>query len=252
MTGSGVRWGRYEGLRVVYDESVPNVIPERIEGPLLERLSQVNQAYAIAYRDRLIAEVLMELGVQRNLDIGCDFGSLVATLSHFGIKSSGIDPAAEAVQAARASGLDVTYGSIEELLESEEGHLAAFCNGEGLASVSCLNIAHVRWADEQARWSFLKALVRHADFTIVTLTSGDVKRLSRVTGCRVVTRLSNRLGSYSKARATLEQYGYRAFGNPLLDAVLRSASRLKPNRVLFPDKIRPYASLVVVLSKSIG
>lgn len=50
----------------------------------------------------------------RYLDVGCGIGTMVAVMSRLGMQAQGVEPSAVAAQKARAAGLDVFAGTLED------------------------------------------------------------------------------------------------------------------------------------------
>jgi SAM-dependent methyltransferase len=248
-SGDHLLWSRYEGLSVTYDKKVPHISALRSAPLRIDRLSAINQATAISYRDKLVVEMLVELGVRSLIDVGCDFGSLLSWARYRDIDAVGIDPDTRARELAKAAGLSVYDGSVQQICETSGGSFGAYSHAlsKGPLAISSLGFTHVRWVDEELRFRFLEVLLASADYVVVSLDSRDTSRLLERTGASLVVRLSHRSGRFSRFASVKGQYGYWSLGLSVWDnLVAKLRSHLPRNRV-FPERILSYASLVVIL-----
>jgi hypothetical protein len=87
-----IDWGRYKGLSVRRNIGGITFIDGGLDRDRDQVFSNVNQKYAIAYRDELISVRLAELGCEKLVDFGCDFGSLLFHAELKDICAVGVEP----------------------------------------------------------------------------------------------------------------------------------------------------------------
>ena len=255
-------WSRYEGLFI--DKAS---IAESINGDSLdfsnERASLLNQKFAIQYRDELISNSLGMLGVTRIVDVGCDFGSLLLAAQKVGIEALGIDPSSEAVSLCHNAGLAAIEGRYQDFSHDaivrkrvEKFLWPAYPpppkKGRGKRAIALLNILHTAPTNSPL-WEWISGDLMGVDFLIVTAQRRQIEKL-RNAGWRVRTKIGPHRKVLRLHEAHVLQYGRTFFtdGRALFSAVEEKLWRFFQGSFEFPDKIRVYTDLVVILERFPG
>jgi len=242
-------WGRYQHYRIKPGSNCSKIQINSRGFSLIDRLSLINRAVAIQHRDMLIVETLAEFGVKQLIDIGCDFGSLLAQAREFGIGAVGLDPDPEARELAKAAGLKVQDGSVQKILKMQENPFSNYldnCMNAPIA-ITALNFTHVPWIDDKLRFRFIELMLENAQYVAVSLSSRDTRKLVSKTGASVVMRLSHRNGNYSKSASCRSQYGWPSLGFKIGNLAIARIMSYSPRKFKYPDCIHAYSSLVVIL-----
>lgn len=249
MTRDNIIWSRYQHYRIKPGSNSPQIQIDSRGLSLIDRLSLINRAIAIQHRDMLIVETLAEFGVKQLIDIGCDFGSLLAQAREYGIEAVGLDPDPAACELAKAAGLKVQDGSVQKILKMQDNPFSIYldnCMNAPIA-ITALNFTHVRWTDDESRFRFIGIMLENAQYVAVSLSSRDTRKLVSKTGASVVMRLSHRNGNYSKSASCRSQYGWPSLGFKIGNLAIARIMSYSPRKYKYPDCIHAYASLVVIL-----
>jgi hypothetical protein len=249
MTRDNIIWSRYQHYRIKPGSNSPQIQIDSRGLSLIDRLSLINRAIAIQHRDMLIVETLAEFGVKQLIDIGCDFGSLLAQAREYGIEAVGLDPDPAACELAKAAGLKVQDGSVQKILKMQDNPFSIYldnCMNAPIA-ITALNITHARWTDDESRFRFIGIMLENAQYVAVSLSSRDTRKLVSKTGASVVMRLSHRNGNYSKSASCRSQYGWPSLGFKIGNLAIARIMSYSPRKYKYPDCIHAYASLVVIL-----
>jgi SAM-dependent methyltransferase len=240
------RFGNYRGINIDPNsrELVINNWPEGFEG----KLELITHKMAISLRDELITQWLANLGVKRLLDVGCDFGSLLAKASLFGINSYGLDIDKDAIELARKSGLNIQECSIEQIIRERTIRPFFPAEDESVTAVSCLNILHGKWDDPQKRKLLLEIFLKDADFVFVTLTSSQLRQLRKLINFQVVGYLGVANRPMSRWKSQVNQYGLTFFFRGRFHKLEKSFWEKFLGRYRNSNPIATYIGLVVILT----
>lgn len=242
-------FSRYENLRCSIAQTIV------IQSPpvnFFELLDVINLKNAIRYRDELLGAHLNHLGVSHLIDIGCDFGSLLASCNNYGIDSFGYDISLEAVEACRVSHLNAEAISFQTIVDNPEKYLSLAikksANVKLVRAISILNTIGGKWDDEALREKVLANAIFYSDYLIITSQKKLLKKICNQYSLEVVTHLGPQKKSISFSYATYLQYGHPLFArNFALE--IRFWQKLTLGRRFFQDRVSVYSRHTVILRK---
>lgn len=243
-----VDFGRYKDLRVSRSPYSVQVEPKRCSGT--DHANLTNHAAAIWFRDGLIASRLTGWGVRSVIDIGSDFGSLLAACESEGMEALGIDADESAVELCRSAGLRCVEGRIEDIatVGLRESLGRDWTHFKRPLAISCLNILHGFWPEPRTRERFMSEIFEVADVVVWTSFKSELRRdLRRVGLQRAAIDTLLPFPLQTRMGATFSQY-QRTFltRGRVFESIESGVWRLlKPvTRTSYTNKFEAYARLV--------
>ena len=114
----------------------------------------------VLLRDWTVAKKLHELGIKKVLDIGSDTGHFMAVLHHFGIEAVGVDASKEATLFINKKEVNICYAiGIQTLVTLDL---------KGYDCITCMNITHASWENEQLKKDLISWITQHATYTVLS------------------------------------------------------------------------------------
>lgn len=134
--------------------------------------SMIKRTCSVMLRDWTIGYELKNRGIKKVLDIGSDTGHFMAVLKALGIEAVGIDSNRERCDYINQRGINKCYNvGIESLLN---GPLSGF------DCITCLNIIHVRWPDEEVKKKFVGWMLDNSQYYVLSDLDGWTKKNKRM------------------------------------------------------------------------
>jgi len=191
-------------------------------------------AQSIKFRDQLISQICKDLEVRTALDLGCDFGSLIAHQLLHGITNPiGIDIDPIAVTEGVKNSLNI---SLQDLSRFMEDDIHYDC-------VTSLNITQKKWKNETARFELInQMLMKSNKICVITLFENDLKKINLNREIWHTFRLGSRKTFTEKNEIRL-MYGW-PFGSKL--PFMYENMKIKFLKIEFEDFHQSYINLPVV------
>lgn len=246
-------FSRYKNLKLT-----PNTSHIRInfqDLSFVESQRIINQANSINHRNQLICLVLKSLHTEILIDLGCDFGSLLATANDFGISGIGLDIDERAVTEVLESGQFAIVGDFQNLTDDTffQDLIKKSRNYEPRKRValSILNVIHSDDFDVQFRNNLLHSIKDKVTSLVLTCTKSQLKQIrSILPEFSDIQFIGHRQGPISRSRSQLLQYGRLFIFRNRLSILEDYFWSWNPSKFLYPNTFDSYSRLVVVLSKS--
>ena len=202
---------------------------------------------AINFRDELIAAKLTKLNVDFLIDIGCDFGSLLASATKRGIKAIGLDIDKTSLKLAKSASLEVRNYSIQSICESNT--LANFIPSKAkVKSVSCLNMIHSKNFDKRLKYKLIKIMVSEFEYVVLSCDKRLLNKLKRTHNLEIVSFISQVNKPIGTLRAILQQYGTSfLFKNVYLHNLEQKFWGILFGKFTYINPVAPYTQLCVVV-----
>lgn len=205
---------------------------------------------AINFRDELISAALFDLNIDFLIDIGCDFGSLLAAVSKKGIIATGLDVDKTALRLARSARLDARSYSIQRICGSNT--LANFIPQKAkITSVSCLNILHSNNFNKQLRNKLLDIMLSEFDYVIISCDRKLLNKLKNSHNLEVVRFISQINRPISRINSILQQYGTTFFFTSIFFHNLEQIFwKTMLGKFTYINPVASYSKLCVIVKKS--
>jgi hypothetical protein len=191
-------------------------------------------ANAIKFRDSLISQLCADLKVNTSIDLGCDFGSLIAHQLMFGVtKPKGIDINPAAIQQGKKNLLDVDLKDLSDFMGDDKKY----------ECITSLNITQKKWDVDKRRFDLIKNMLsKTKTVCVVTLFDEDLKKLDLNLSEWEIYRLGNRTKFTQRDEIKL-MYSWK-FGRKLPFFYQNIKESLL--NVKFEDFVSSYVNLPVV------
>ena len=239
------RFSNYRNLRI--DENL-NIEFIHDKNNLINSL--ILQKYAISCRDELIAAELFKHNVDFLIDIGCDFGSLLAAAKKKSIQNLGLDIDETALNLCKTSKLNAVKYSIEKIVRSKT--LSSFIPEKSkINAVSCLNILHSKYFDVYLKKQLIEIMLKEFDFVVISVDKETLKKLNKQHNFHIVSYISQRNKPISRTQSVLAQYGTTFyFNNILLHNLEYNFWKLIFGHYVCPNPINSYMRTAVIIKRT--
>jgi len=239
------RFSNYRNLKI--DE---NLNVELVHDKYELTNSLILLKHAISCRDHLIAAELFKHNVDFLIDIGCDFGSLLAAAKKNSIQSLGLDIDKTALNLCKTSKLNAVKYSIEKICKSKT--LSNFIPEKSkISAVSCLNILHSQNFDVHLRKQLIKIMLREFDFVVISVNKKTLKKLNKQHNFHIVSFVSQINKPISRINSVLQQYGTTFyFKNILLHNLEYNFWKLIFGHYVCPNPINSYLRMTVIIRRN--
>lgn len=211
----GGTYSEYLEMSLKYENGLVSSISINVKNKYKNDIKRLSfMAEAIKSRDYLIAKLCATMQVESSIDLGSDFGSLVAHQLMSGVSNPiGIDLDLDAVSSARAHQLLISQGDIGEFITQDQHY----------DCITSLNITQKKWVNDDERFNLIRKMLEKSNkLCVLTLFDRDLKKLEINPGEWMTFRLGNRK-KFSESDEIRLMYGW-PFGTklPLFYEIIKS------------------------------